>query len=209
MELFKNITKEDIELFSKFNDLNVTCNFYFEHPDKYGKIKANIKGDVNDKLLNAFWDIEKNYIDNVKGKWFEEQVKGIDINFSSYGGSCYTCFQIVDFIRLWNENHQAKINFNAQGIVASAGVIIFLMGEKRTASLNSLFMIHELHSWVEGKLTEMKDYIHGFQLVQNIINEIILKRTSITQEKFNDIIKHDYFFTPQEALEIGIVHEII
>jgi ATP-dependent protease ClpP protease subunit len=209
MELLKNITKENIELFSKFNDLNVTCNFYFEHPDKDGKIKANIKGDVNDKLLNTFWDIEEKYNDNVRGKWFEEQVKGIDINFSSPGGSCYTCFQIVDFVRLWNENHQAKINFHAQGIVASAGVIIFLMGEKRTASLNSLFMIHELHSWIDGKLTEMKDYIHGFQLVQNLLNKIILERSSMTEEKFNELVKHDYFFTPQEALEIGIVHEII
>lgn len=209
MELFKNITKEDLELSSKFNDLNVICNFYFEHPDKDGKLKVNIKGDVNDKLLNTFWEIEEKYNENVKGKWFEEQVKGIDINFSSRGGSCYTCFQIIDFIRLWNESHQTKISFNSQGIIASAGVIIFLMGEKRTASINSLFMIHELHSWIEGKLTEMKDYVHGCQLIENILSKIILERSSIGEEKLKEIMQHDYYFTAEQALEMGIVHEII
>lgn len=209
MGLIKNITKEDLELSAKLDGLETTYNFQFNHPEQ-GKLKANISGYVNDNLLKAFWEIEKKYNENIKGKWIEEYIKEIDITFSSYGGYCYTALQIIDFIRNWNYSHNVKINFTAQGMIASAGFLIFVMGERRSASINSHFMIHELSaSYGYSKLSLLRDSLLGDKQLQEILERLILARTDINEDKLKEIMQHDYYLTAEQALELGVVHEII
>ena len=72
----------------------------------------------------------------------EELERGMEhlvLQISSTGGFCYWGFMLADFIT----GLPIKVTTHAFGRVESMGVVIFCAGEKRLATENTGFMIHE------------------------------------------------------------------
>ena len=72
-------------------------------------------------------------------------------------------------------------------------------------------MIHELASGVFGKLADMEESIDESKRINKVLFDIIEKETKITHSWLKDIYnkRKDWFFTAEEALEIGLITEII
>jgi len=72
------------------------------------------------------------------------------------------------------------------GFVASAGTLIALAGEKR------YMLIHELHSGMWGKMTEINDeYCNLKRLMKHII-KIYVNNTNLTKSNLTEILKKRY-----------------
>lgn len=72
-------------------------------------------------------------------------------------------------------------------------------------------MIHELSSGVIGKLADMEESIDEAKRINKVLFDIIKKETKISPSLLDDIYikKKDWFFTAEEALEMGLITEII
>ena len=78
-------------------------------------------------------------------------------------------------------------------------------------SLLLLYMIHEMTSGYLGKLADMENDLDESKRLQKTLWDIITSETKITQKQLDDIYekKKDWYLSAEEALEYGLITEII
>lgn len=131
----------------------------------------------------------------------------IQILLSTYGGNVYDGLSLYDAIK----NSKTDVDITCFGKIMSMGIVILLSAKTRKAYRNTTFMIHELSSGVIGKLADMEESIDEGKRINKVLFDIIEKETKITHSWLKEIYnkKKDWFFTAEEALEIGLITEII
>lgn len=131
----------------------------------------------------------------------------IQILLSTYGGNVYDGLSLYDAIK----NTKTDVDITCFGKIMSMGIVILLSAKTRKAYRNTTFMIHELTSGVIGKLADMEESVDEAKRINRVIFDIIEKETKITHSWLKEIYnkRKDWFFTAEEALEIGLITEII
>lgn len=131
----------------------------------------------------------------------------IQILLSTYGGSVYDGLSLYDAIK----NSKTDVDITCFGKIMSMGIVILLSAKTRKAYKNTTFMIHELSSGVIGKIADMEESIDEAKRINRVLFDIIEKETKITHSWLKEVYnkKKDWFFTAEEALEIGLITEII
>jgi ATP-dependent Clp protease protease subunit len=126
---------------------------------------------------------------------------------STYGGNVYDGLSLYDAIK----NSKTDVDITCFGKIMSMGIVILLSAKTRKAYRNTTFMIHELTSGVIGKLADMEESVDEAKRINRVIFDIIEKETKITHSWLKEIYnkRKDWFFTAEEALEIGLITEII
>ena len=137
----------------------------------------------------------------------EIEMPHIQVLLSTYGGVVYDGLSLYDAIK----NSKTEVDITCFGKIMSMGIVILLAAKNRKAYRNTTFMIHELSGGVIGKIADMEESIDESKRINNILFDIIEKETNITKSKLMDIYerKKDWFITADEALELGIITEII
>lgn len=156
----------------------------------------NLK-DVNPKVAEAY---EKNM-----------EFPPIILDITSPGGSAYGGLAIYDILRTYNAEGKHKIIAKASGLIASAATIAILGCDTRICGKNSSFMIHSISTWNAGKLQDVEDDLKETNRLADMTKNIYTERTSITLKKLKEIdkLKQDWYISADEALEVGLVSEII
>lgn len=131
----------------------------------------------------------------------------IQILLSTYGGSVYDGLALYDAIKA----SKTKVDVIIGGKSMSMGTIIMLGSETRKAYRNTTFMIHEMTSGYLGKLADLENDLGESKRLQKILWDIITSETKITQKQLDDIYekKKDWYLSAEEALELGLITEII
>lgn len=131
------------------------------------------------------------------------------INFilSTYGGACYDGLALYDVI----ESSTTPVEITCTGKIMSMGIIIALAAKVRKAHRNTTFMIHQASGQTWGTVKDMEDSMEEKRRINDMIFNIIRMKTKISEEKLNDVMnyKRDWFITAEEALELGIITEIV
>jgi ATP-dependent Clp protease, protease subunit len=72
------------------------------------------------------------------------------------------------------------------------------------------FMMHHL-TWtgMAGNHEELKSHAEGLRSVDEAVEEMLIKNTRITRKLLDEQRLLDWFITPKEAAELGIVHQVI
>jgi len=70
-------------------------------------------------------------------------------------------------------------------------------------------MIHQLSMGMWGTYANMQDDIENCNMLMNKIVEIYLEYTKIKEDKLEEILSHDIFFTAKQCLKYGLVDKII
>ena len=86
-----------------------------------------------------------------------------------------------------------------------------LSSKNRKAYRNTTFMIHEISSGAIGKLADLEESVDETKRLNKVLFDIIEKETKITKEQLEEVYikKQDWFLTAEEALELGLITEII
>lgn len=131
----------------------------------------------------------------------------IQVLLSTYGGSVYDGLALYDAIKA----SKTKVDVIISGKSMSMGTIIMLGSETRKAYRNTTFMIHEMTSGYLGKLADLENDLGESKRLQKILWDIITSETKITQKQLDDIYekKKDWYLSAEEALELGLITEII
>lgn len=131
----------------------------------------------------------------------------IKIYINSFGGELYDMWSLIDIIL----NSKTPIYTYCTGYAMSAAFKIFLAGHKRYATKHASFMYHQINCWYSGKYQDTVEYRKEIDRLQQQIEDYVIERTKITKEKIEEIRleKKDFYIHSQEALELGIIDEII
>lgn len=97
------------------------------------------------------------------------------------------------------------------GQAASAGAVLLAAGTKgkRYALPNSRILIHQPMGGAQGQAIDVKIHAEELLKLRDRINQILAKHTGQPLEKIERDTDRDYFMGPEEALEYGIIDEII
>ena len=126
---------------------------------------------------------------------------------STGGGTCYDGMALHDVI----EASRTPIEVICTGKIMSMGIIVALGSKVRKAYRNTTFMIHQVQGISIGSLREMEDTVAEASRINDMLFRIIKEKTSITDAQLNDVVQNrkDWFLTAKEALDLGIVTEIV
>lgn len=158
-----------------------------------------INGEINDQLSNLVIS-ELLYLDSLNNN-------DIFIYINSPGGCVSGGLAIYDTINYI----KSDVNTIATGLCASMAAIILASGTKgkRMSLKNSEIMIHQVLGGTQGQASDIKIQAERILEIRKKLNKILSKLTHKTINKINKDTERDYYLNPEEALNYGIIDQII
>jgi len=106
---------------------------------------------------------------------------------------------------------QSPVKTICIGQAASIGAVLLAAGTKgkRYSLPNSRILIHQPMGVAQGQAVDVKIHAENLLEVRDQINRILARHTGQPLEKIEEDTDRDYFMTPEEALEYGLLDEII
>jgi ATP-dependent Clp protease protease subunit len=137
----------------------------------------------------------------------EEPDRDISIYINSPGGSVYAGLTIYDAMQFVRPDIQTM----CVGIAMSMGALLLAGGTKgkRIALPNAKILIHQLSGGFEGQATDIEIQAREVISVKRRLEEIIAKHTGQPLERVSADMERDFFMTPEEAREYGIIDRVI
>ncbi|MGP4038566.1 ATP-dependent Clp endopeptidase proteolytic subunit ClpP [Gracilibacillus sp. D59] len=137
----------------------------------------------------------------------DDPEKDISIYINCPGGSTSAGFSIFDTMELIKPD----VRTICTGLAASFGALLLLAGTKgkRYALPNSEIMLHQPSGGTKGQATEIEITAQRILKLKHHINKIISERTGQDVGKVAIDTERDYFLSAQEAMEYGIIDQII
>jgi ATP-dependent Clp protease protease subunit len=133
--------------------------------------------------------------------------KDIQIYLNTPGGSVYAGLGIYDTMQYINPN----VATICTGMAASMGAVLLCAGEKgkRTALPHSRVLIHQPMGGVSGQASDIEITHNEIQKLKKELYEIISKHSNKTYKQIWKDSDRDYWMTAKEALEYGMIDEIL
>ncbi len=137
----------------------------------------------------------------------EDPEKDISIYINSPGGSVYAGLAIYDTMQFIKPDVQT-ICF---GIAMSMGSLLLAGGTagKRMALPNSRILIHQVSGGFQGQGTDIEIQAKEVIGLKRRLEEIYAKHTGKPQEQISHDMERDFFISPQDAVEYGIIDTVI
>lgn len=137
----------------------------------------------------------------------EDPDKDIQIYINSPGGSVSAGFAIFDTMQYIKPD----VSTICVGRAASMGAFLLAAGEKgkRFSLPNSDIMIHQPLGGTQGQAEDIRIQAEKILEIRERINNILSERTGQPIEKIAKDTDRDYHLTAKEAVEYGIIDEVI
>ncbi len=125
---------------------------------------------------------------------------------NSGGGEIYNGLALYDRIRACKK----PVIMIGTGFIASMAFVLFLAGDRRLCTKNARFLNHQSCMQISGRVTDIEIEQAEIKLIENLCIDIISERTLLTSKKLkHDTKLGDVYIGAEDALKMGIVHEII
>ena len=137
----------------------------------------------------------------------EDPDKDIQIYINSPGGSVTAGLAIYDTMQQISPD-VVTICF---GVAASMGAFLLSGGAKgkRLALPNSRIMIHQPLGGAQGQAVEIEIQAKEILFLKKTLNSLLAEHTNQSLDKINEDTERDYFLSPAEAVEYGLIDKVI
>ena len=139
----------------------------------------------------------------------EDPDKEISFYINSPGGSITDGMAIVDTMNYI----KCPVSTICVGLAASMGSVLLTCGAKgkRFATPNSEILIHQplISGGLAGQTTEIKIHADHMVKTREKLNKLLSEKTGQSLEQIEKDTERDHYMTAQEALEYGLIDEII
>jgi ATP-dependent Clp protease protease subunit len=137
----------------------------------------------------------------------EDPDKDINIYVNSPGGSVYAGLAIYDTMQFVKPD----ISTICVGIAMSMGALLLAGGSKgkRMALPNAKILIHQVSGGFQGQATDIEIQARETIALKRRMEEIFAEHTGQPLDQVSKDMERDYFMTPQEAQEYGIIDNVL
>lgn len=138
----------------------------------------------------------------------EQYVDTFTIFISSEGGDVDSAIRAYDFLKTI-KNKVFVVGF---GQIDSAAITIFLAGDKRVVLPKTRFRFHEPTYNIQQErsaLSVFNERVRFFNELDTRIKEITALETRKSNKQIIKLYNDGVVFNPQQAKDLGIVHEIV
>lgn len=137
----------------------------------------------------------------------ENRRKDIHFYLNSPGGSVTATLAIYDTMQMLS----CPVATYCVGEAASGAAILLAGGTKgkRYALPNSRVMVHQPLGGVGGQVSDIEIQAREILRYRDVLNEILSKHTGQSVERIAKDTHRDFFLSPDEAKEYGLVDDIL
>ena len=137
----------------------------------------------------------------------EDPKKEIKLYVNTPGGSVTAGLAIYDTMQYVKPD----VVTMCMGMAASMGAVLLSAGKKgkRFALPNSEILLHQVMGGAEGQAIEVEIAARHIVKIKDRINQILAKHTGQQITRIEQDTDRDFFMTPNEAKEYGLIDEII
>ena len=137
----------------------------------------------------------------------ENPEKDISFYINSPGGSVTAGMAIYDTMNFIKPD----VSTLCCGFAASMGAFLLAAGAKgkRFSLPNSKVMIHQVLGGARGQATDIEIHARDILRTKDQMNRILAERTGQPLEKVKADTERDYFMTATEAMDYGIVDQVM
>tara|TARA_Y100001970_G_scaffold293717_1_gene442594 strand:- start:115 stop:801 length:687 start_codon:yes stop_codon:yes gene_type:complete len=199
----RNLFKKTLLMSSNINFQN---NQEEEEEATIGRIDNDIyfTGSLNDNSCLKLTQTLIGYKKYIKNK--EVDIDKINLYIQSPGGSLFSTLGLIDEIK----NYDIPINTYIKGYAASAATLLSVVGKERYMYNHSLLMIHGVKlTGSVNTLTDVRDLNDNVELYMDIIKNIYLENSNMTEEELEYYFIRDKWMTAKQALHYGLIDKIL
>lgn len=137
----------------------------------------------------------------------ENPDKEISLYINSPGGSVSAGLSIYDTMQFIKPD----ISTLCMGMAASMGSFLLMAGAKgkRMALPNSKIMIHQPSGGARGQATDIEIHAREILKTREQLNRIYAQRTGQPLDKITADMERDFFMSPTEAKDYGLIDQVI
>ena len=137
----------------------------------------------------------------------EDPDKDINLYVNSPGGDITSLFAIYDTMQYIKPD----VSTICMGQAASAAAVLVLAGTKgkRYALPHSRILLHQPHGGAQGQAVDIEIQAKEITRYRKLLEELIAEHTGQSLEKVSKDTDRDYILTADEAVEYGVVDEVI
>jgi ATP-dependent Clp protease, protease subunit len=137
----------------------------------------------------------------------EEPDQDISIYINSPGGSVYAGLTVYDAMQFVKPDIQTT----CVGVALAMAALLLAAGTagKRAALPNAKILIHQLSAGFEGQAADIEIHAREIINVKRRLEDILAKHTGQPLERVSEDTERDYFMTPEEAGDYGIIDRVI
>jgi ATP-dependent Clp protease, protease subunit len=137
----------------------------------------------------------------------EDPDKDVSLYVNSPGGSVYAGLAVYDVMQYI----KCDVATTCVGIAMSMGALLLAGGTKgkRMALPNAKILIHQVSSGFQGQATDIEIQARETLALKRRMEEIIAQHTGQPLERVSKDMERDYFMTPEEANEYGIIDNVL
>ncbi|MFP4380628.1 MAG: ATP-dependent Clp endopeptidase proteolytic subunit ClpP [Candidatus Sumerlaeia bacterium] len=138
---------------------------------------------------------------------YDDPDKDITLYINSPGGSVTAGLAIYNTMQFIKPD----VNTTVMGQAASMGAVLLAAGAhgKRFALPDSRILIHQPLGGFQGQVSDVEIHTKEMLRVKKRLTEILVEHTGQDVEKVERDSDRDYFMSPEEACEYGLIDEVI
>lgn len=130
----------------------------------------------------------------------------INLYINSPGGVVTQGLAIIDTMN----SIKPKVNTYVVGIAASMGAVLLAAGTgKRYAMPNAEIMIHQPLGGASGQATDIINAAEHIKKTKRDLTQKLADYSTKSYEELEPIMERDHYLTATEALEYGLIDEVI
>lgn len=137
----------------------------------------------------------------------EDPDKDISMYIQSPGGVISSGLAVYDTMELI----RCDVSTICVGMTASMATVVLCAGAKgkRYALPNATVHMHQAMGGAQGQASDIEIAAREIMRMQDLIRSIIVKHTGQTLEKVAHDTDRDFYLNPEQAVEYGLIDEIL
>lgn len=137
----------------------------------------------------------------------EDSERDISMYINSPGGSISAGLAIYDTMQLL----KAPIATYAVGMTASMGTVLLTAGTegKRYGLPHATVHLHQPMGGAQGQAVDIEIAAKEILRMRELLNELLMRHTGLSEEQIERFTDRDFYMTAQEAVEYGIIDEVL
>lgn len=132
-------------------------------------------------------------------------VSQIDLRIHSPGGDVFEGMAIYNLLR----THPANVDVYIDGLAASMGSVIAMVGNTIHMPENAMMMVHKPWGIQGGDADAMRRYAELLDKVEGSLVSAYVAKTGKSEDEIKSLLKDETWMTGREAVEAGFADQLI